>query len=102
MKDTIEIEVSADGSLGMVYQDGIEEFAESIGAEALRTCRVSYVEPEGSHWSVRSATDTELAIRWHQNGREPVVSREGKLMLFESRDVAIQQEIRFLKELRHG
>ena len=102
MKHTFELEVTADGTIGMVYQDGVEQFADEMGAELVRTCRVSYVEPEGKYWTVRSAPDTELAIRWHSNGIEPAVSREGKIMLFDTRDEALQQEIRFIKELRHG
>lgn len=102
MKDKFEMEIQPDGTIGMVYQDGIENLADEMGADLVRTCRVSHVEPEGKEWAVRSAQDPELAIRWHSNGREPVISREGKLMLFETRDIAIQQEIRFIKELRNG
>lgn len=101
MKDTFAVEIKPDGTMGMVYQDGIEEFAKELGAEIKETCRVSYVEPEGQHWVVRSALDLDLAIRQSPNG-EPVVSREGELILFKTRDEAIQQEIRFIEELRHG
>ena len=102
MKDKFAMEFKPDGTFGMVYQEGIEDLAKDMGSEVVQTCRVSYVEPEGQHWTVRSALDLDLAIRWAANGLEPVVSREGKLMLFETRDEALQQEIRFIKELRNG
>lgn len=105
MKDTFEIEISLDGTIGTVYQDGIEKLADEMGAEIVRTCRVSHVEPEGKNWVVRSAMDPELALRWkHEDplSLEVTVSKEGVLAQFPTREEALQQEIKFIKELRHG
>ena len=105
MKDTFEMEIKPDGTIGMVYQDGIETLADEMGADLVRTCRVSHVEPEGKNWVVRSATDPARALRWKDedpNSLEVTVSTEGDLAQFSTREEAIQQEIKFIRELRNG
>jgi hypothetical protein len=100
MKDTIELEIGPDGIIRTIYQDGIEAFAEEIGASVKTVCRASHVEWEKKEngekgWSVRSVHDPELAARMAvQDGRATVIpSREGELILFLTREAAIEWEV---------
>lgn len=111
MKDTVELEVSPGGSIGLVYQDGVEDFADAIGAEHVRTCRVSYVEPEGNCWTVRSANSPQLCLRANTAmivHDESIVEIQCSsdinlpIMAFRTREEALMWELHFLKELRNG
>ncbi len=98
MKDNVEFKIEADGTICTVYQEGIEEFARDLGADGLkRSCRASNVEWEevsgqGKGWTVRAAHDSELAIRLE--GDVKVVSRTGPIVVYTTREAALEDEIK--------
>lgn len=120
MKDTFEMKIGPDGTVETIYQDGIEAFAESVGAEISTVCRASDVEweevaspinarfPATKGWSVRAAHRPALALRMKShalmgNGYmdELVCSDHEHLAiaLFDTREDAITQEIKFFWKL---
>lgn len=114
MKDQVELKISPDGKIEVMYQDGIEEFAEELGGEIRTSCRASNVEweeiGEKKGWTVRSAYDTELAIRWrYQIPKESQkiefvpsdwgISKQGQLVFFPTREEALKEEVKFFWEL---
>src|SRR5579863_3253262 len=110
MKDNFELKIDADGTIQTIYQDGIEEFAQAIGADLTRSCRASNVEWEEigdrKGWTVRSAHDSELAIRSGEplteearnhpyEFKDPhVVSRNDlrSIVVFQTREEALAEE----------
>lgn len=122
MKDSFELKVGPDGTVETIYQDGIEGFAESIGAEVSTVCRASDVEweevekpinarfPATKGWSVRAAHRPALALRM-QSSLNPgigerycddIVCSDNEslaIVLFETREDAITQEIKFFWKL---
>lgn len=114
MKSAFEIEISPDDpKLRMIHQEGIETFAEHLGGEISTSCRASNVEweevGERKGWTVRSAFKNELALRWmdakkvttgvHIHPLVIVVSEEGDLVVFPTREEAIEEEIKHFWEL---
>jgi hypothetical protein len=105
MKDKFEVEIAPDGTIQMMYQDGIEQFAKDIGGEIATSCRASNVEWEESDgkkgWTVRSAYDRNLAIRCAKKDgiSEIVCSRTGELVFFKTRNIALELEVNFFWEL---
>lgn len=105
MKDTVELVIRPDGVIESVYDDSLKEFATDIGGEISNVCRASNVEWEdsvdGKGWTVRASHDPSLALRikpdelimtWH-------ASRDGKIVYFDSRSFAIEEELRFFWQL---
>ena len=108
MKDEFELKIGPDGTIETIYQEGIEKFAEEMGAEVSTVCRASDVEWEEAGdkkgWTVRSARDPKLAIRSREQGNitELKCLRDGYLHFFETRKEALEVEIQFFWELRNG
>jgi len=99
MKDEFELEIGPGGVIRTIYQDGIEDFAKEIGADITRVCRLSNVEWEYESttgrakggWTVRAAHDPRYALRLSiKDGI--VVSTEGTLCVFDTRDDALRAE----------
>lgn len=125
MKKTFELEIDSDGTIRTIYQDGIEEFAEDLGAEVAQVCRASNVEweevsepinkrfPATKGWSVRSAKNGLVALR-HKSDFNPgigeryidsvVCSSDTNLgiILFSHRDDALEYEEKFFWQLMYG
>jgi hypothetical protein len=105
MKDAFEVEIAPDGTVQMMYQDGVEQFARDIGGEVATSCRASNVEWEESDgkkgWTVRSAYDRNLAVRYIETDgiREMVCNRVGELVFFKTRHQALEREVKFFWEL---
>lgn len=109
MKDNFEIEIREDGTIRMMYQDGVERMAEEMGGTITTSCRASDVEWEevgpNKGWTVRSAYDKELAIRWTHSftpgGMRPefvplnfACSKEGDIVVFPTREEALKEEVK--------
>lgn len=94
MKNEIDLIVGQDGSIETIYQDGL---AEALGAEESQICRASHVEFEEvdgrKGWTVRSARDTELALRTTDWCRW-APSREGSIVTFTTREEALSEEVK--------
>lgn len=94
----IELEVTPTGRIRTIYKDGRQELLQSL-ASHWRIKRASNVEWEEGReytgWTVRSAHDQTLAIRAIiKDGRfSRVVSREGELLYFVSREAALEAEL---------
>jgi hypothetical protein len=106
MKDKFEFEISPDGVIRTMYQEGIEKLAEDMGADIKTSCRASDVEWEddGIHkgWTVRSAYDRDLAVRWQNYGNmgfEADVSIYGELLFFPTREEALAEEVKHFWKL---
>lgn len=126
MKAEFELKVGPDGTIETIYQDGIEAFAEEMGAEVATVCRASNVEwedvgvplnarfPATKGWSVRSVKNPlkALRVKSHFNPGftderyfdEVVCSDDANLgiALFDTREAAITQEIKHFWELKNG
>lgn len=105
MKNTFELEIGSDGSIRTIYQDGIEAFAEDLGADVSTVCRASHVEFEEvdgrKGWTVRSAKDPEVALRVDDWCRwKP--KREGTIVVFQTREEALEEEVKFFWQLMYG
>lgn len=96
MKDEFSIEISTDGTIRSMYQDGIEAFAESIGGTITAIGRASHIEWEDGFWVVRSAHKPELAIR--ESG-DLCVSTAGPVAKFTSKAEAYRWEEAFFWDL---
>jgi hypothetical protein len=96
MKDEFELKIRPDGVIESVYQDGL---GETLGAEVAKVCRASNVEWEEIEdrkgWAVRAAHDPQLAARVvnTHHGRVLEVGRQGDIMLFASREEALDWEV---------
>lgn len=101
MKDEFELKIGPDGTIETIYQEGLETFASDMGAEVVSVCRASNVEWEDKEhhkgWTVRAAHDPELALRVVD--AQIVVSREGDVATFMTREAAIKQEVKYFWEL---
>lgn len=125
MKETFELKVGPDGTIETIYQDGIEQFAEEMGAEVATVCRASEVEweeipapinhrfPRLKGWSVRSVRNKDKALRIESSLNagvgdryiDTIVCSDNQhlaIALFESREAAIEQEIKHFWELKNG
>ena len=120
MKDEFELKIGPDGTIETIYQEGIEKFAEEMGAEVSTVCRASDVEWEvdaepllhSKGWSVRSVANPKKALRWkmglqviHDEANYFLVCSADenlRIILFQTREEAIQQEIKHFWELKNG
>lgn len=124
MKDTFQLEIGPDGRIKTIYQEGIEEFAQELGAEVSNVCRLSNVEweevpealnarfPSTKGWSVRSAKDQSVALRYQSSLNAGIGDRyvdtvvcnnnpHLALALFHTREEALTYEEKFLRELMY-
>lgn len=104
MKNQFELEIGPDGTIKTIYQDGIEEFAQELGAEVSSVCRASHVEFEQAWkrrgWSVRSAKDPNFALREVDDGNARwLPTAFGRIKLFHTREEALEEEVKFFWEL---
>lgn len=99
MKDKFELRITQDGSIESIYQDGL---AEALGATTKDVKRASNVEFENfdgrQGWTVRSASDPQLAIRTI-DGDGRFVGYEGTIVTYDSREEALEDEVMFFWEL---
>lgn len=102
-EERVEIEVSPDGRVRSIYKD--ETIADLKELGTIHVGRASLVEWETiiddrtrSGWTVRAAHDTSLAIRYQLGGAH-CVSKEGKIAVFASREMALEVELKFFWEL---
>lgn len=126
MKAEFELKVGPDGTIETIYQDGIEAFAEEMGADVSTVCRASNVEweevpqplnarfPATKGWSVRSVKNPLMALRMKSDFNPGftderytdtlVCSSDPELgiALFDTREAAITQEIKHFWELKNG
>lgn len=98
---TIQLQISEDGSIRSLYQDGIIPALEELAGAAPSVSRASDVEFENGGWSVRAHHDTELAIRLVvRDGKYVrVVAKEGELAIFPNREDALEAERSLFWEL---
>jgi hypothetical protein len=113
VKDSFELKIGPDGTIETIYQDGIEQFAEEMGADVSTVCRASEVEwevveyPDHTEkgWSVRSAKNGLKALRVQYGTQCRIVCSDDTnlaIALFTSREAAIEQEIKHFWELKNG
>lgn len=105
MKKRFELTIAPDGTIGTIYQKGLEKFAKDMGGEVAQVCRASNVEFEvigrRKGWSVRSAKRPEFAIRiTDERGMLPGLV--GNIILFQTREEALKMELKFFRELNNG
>jgi len=105
--EQMELEFGTDGVIRTVYRDGIEKFAEDIGAEVRTVCRAAHVEWETingeSGWTIRAAHDPSLHIR-DVGSSEPVLictrdTSHGRVCLCVERKTAMEIEQSFFFKL---
>lgn len=89
----MEIRVDSAGLVRIIYFDGLEKLALDFG-RIVNIHRISHVEWEGAGWTVRSTKNPELAIR-----EGDVVSTEGQLAFFPTKEAAIVSELNHAWEL---
>lgn len=115
MKDTIELEISPDGTVRTIYSDEVHAFAEELGFTISKIQRASNVEWEEIEalaegwdrkvegWTVRAAHRPSLAIRYARQDRSPSpvmeVSETGPIVVFKSREEALKFEVRHFWKL---
>lgn len=104
----ISFEVGPDGEINTIYKDELVQFAEKIGGEISTVCRASNVEweswrePDGTvrkGWSVRAAHQPALALRNYNGTIRCSDDYEVAVFLFDSREKALEQEVKFFFEL---
>lgn len=90
----IQLQISEDGSIRTIYQDGVLPLLEDLAEAKASISRASDVEWEETGWTVRAHHDNELAIRLVvRDGRYcRVVAKEGELAIFPNREDALEAE----------
>jgi hypothetical protein len=81
--------VFENGTAKMIYHDEEKPLMDKLGK--FTVTRASHVEWEDNGWTVRSAKNPELAIR--KNKGAQVVSTEGDLVKFLTREEALKAEV---------
>lgn len=87
----MSLRFDANGDVEMIYKDDAVPFMEQLGTIETVT-RASHVEWEDGGWTVRAAHDTELAVRYDDDGNL-VASREGTIAVFAKRADALREEV---------
>jgi hypothetical protein len=104
MKEQLKFRIGPGGKIETIYKDGIEDFAEKVGADVSTVCRASHVEWEESQyakgWTVRSAKNPKLAL-CDEFGTVKVAEpgQHCHLMFFKTREEALRYEVKFFWEL---
>jgi len=125
MKPGLEIRINPDGTLEMIYQKGVEDFAKEIGAKVSEVNRASTVEweeipkaincrfPATQGWAVRSAKNNQMALRIQSSVNagigcryvDSVICSDSNnlaIALFATREEAIHHEIQHFWGLKDG
>lgn len=105
MKDEFEFEVSNEGKLVCIYQEGIEKMADAMGFTITNIARASHIEWENGSWVVRSAKDSNFAIRVLESTELQLkmhVSDKGELVTFKSKAEALYWEEQLFWGLLRG
>jgi hypothetical protein len=99
----IEMLVMPDGTSRCVYKDELIDVYDAIGPKKVkRASNVEWETVDGQGgWTVRSAHDVDLAIRvqLRDGAYHKVVSRAGEILLFNTREAALENEVEFFWEL---
>jgi hypothetical protein len=94
MKNQFEINITKDGKLETIYQDGLPQKLNAAVEKVERASSVEYENIEGRiGWTVRSAKDPELALRatdWCRCGP----ARTGAVLTFQTREEALEEEVK--------
>lgn len=104
-KDEVEIVFGTDGKVRSIYKDSLQPLFHELGK--VKVNRASNVEWEQTQdgkehgWTVRAAHDRELAIRCilTDGHYQRVVSKQGELLYFNSREAALETELEHFWEL---
>lgn len=100
-EEKLEIEVSTEGFIRSAYSDELAIIALDMNAKFVDVRRASHVEWETvgrqQGWTVQSAWDPELYIRTF-NG-EVFVAKSGDVVVFGSREAALEAEREFFWDL---
>lgn len=110
MKDQFDL-VFDKKNIKVIYQPGIEEFAEELKGKVTDIQRVSRVEWEVGGWTVRSFWDGEMALRLGLRQVHPehktymtefhtTLAPVGPLVYFKTREEALNSEVEFFEQLR--
>ena len=83
--------IGADGNVTMIYKDGDVPFMEQLGVID-DVDRASHVEWSEGGWTVTSAHDTTIALRYDDDGNV-VAARSGELARFTERAEALRHEV---------
>lgn len=105
MKEHFQIEISPEGKVKCIYQEGIEEFARAMGGDITQVGRASHIEWENGSWVVRSAKNPDFAIRVLEETETSLkmhVSNEGKMVTFNSKAEALYWEEELFWALLRG
>lgn len=99
----LNLDVGPDGVIKSIYSDKLNDLAEKIGGDLVQVCRLSHVEWEevGNEkgWTVRSAHDPELAIRWILQRSTVSTNPAFPIAVFSSRQDALFAEKAHVDEL---
>lgn len=104
-KNEVEMVFGTDGKVRSIYKDELQPLFHDLGK--VKVDRASNVEweqsPDGKDhgWTVRAAHDRELAIRCilAEGHFKRIVSKQGELLYFNSREAALETELEHFWEL---
>jgi hypothetical protein len=103
MKEDHQFRVKPGGAIETPYDDDLVDLVKDMGAKLTKVRRASNIEFETigelSGWSVRATHDPELAIRLLPSLLGWELSRSGNILLFETREEALAEEMRFFWQL---
>jgi hypothetical protein len=113
MESDFDVLIGPGGTIEMLYQEGIEEFAAEIGADIAKIQRLTNVEwdEKVKGWVVRAAHNPFFALRYViKDGSARVeprmeINAEREIAVFTTRDAAIEAEKKFatmFMEERHA
>ena len=102
MKEQVDLVIGQDGSIEAIYEDGLADILDAKTSEVVRASSVEWeTTKDGSGWTVRSATDPEVAIRIILDNCQyrKVVGREGDLAVYPKREDALADEVEFFWDI---
>lgn len=94
----LEVSISADGGVRAYYNDDVPELGKELGTMKIERASNIEWEDEYEGWTIRAAHDPTLALRF-VDGAGVVISREGEMASFTSREEALKEEIHYFWEL---
>jgi hypothetical protein len=101
----VEFEFSPTGTVRSIYKDELQPVFKELGKQKVqRASNVEWEEsPDGrdNGWTVRAAHDPELAVRavLKDSAYRRVVSKNGELLYFTTREHALEAEVEHFWEL---